>query len=149
MTSATSAAQVPVPLSRDEAGRLLGRTMILVALTAGFFALGSYIGRDTSGGWAWLWFITAFAALLALNAAATRSEQFAVGLLFAFGVLLGLAVAPTVGSYAGADPQEVWEAGRHRSDEPPPRSCASSSVMGVEPRAGVGVGCRRPPPRRV
>jgi modulator of FtsH protease len=109
MTSTTMAA--PVPLSRDESGVLLGHTMGLVALTAGAFALGAYIGRDASGGWAWLWFIAAFAALLALNVAAERSRQLAVGLVLGFGLLLGLAVAPTVGYYVGADPQAVWEAG--------------------------------------
>jgi modulator of FtsH protease len=85
--------------------------MGLVTLTAGLFALGAYIGRDTSAGWAILWFIAAFAVLLAINAAAQRSEQLAVTLLFGFGLLLGLAVAPTVGDYVGADPQAVWEAG--------------------------------------
>jgi modulator of FtsH protease len=85
--------------------------MGLVALTSGLFALGAYLGRDSSGGWAILWFVSAFAFLLGINAAARRSEQLAVGLLFAFGLLLGLAVAPTVASYAGADPQAVWEAG--------------------------------------
>ena len=109
MTSTTAAA--PASLSRDEAGGLLGQTMALVAVTAGFFALGAYAGRDTSGGWAILWFVAAFAALLAMNAAARRSEQLAVGLLFGFGLLLGLAVAPAVGDYLGADPQAVWEAG--------------------------------------
>jgi len=34
-----------------------------------------------------------------------------VGLLFGFGLLLGLASAPAVGDYVGADPQAVWEAG--------------------------------------
>ena len=109
MTSTTMAA--PTPLSRDESGVLLGQTMGLVALTAGAFALGAYTGRDASGGWAWLWFIAAFAALLALNVAAERSQQLAVGLLLGFGLLLGLAVAPTVSYYVGADPQAVWEAG--------------------------------------
>jgi modulator of FtsH protease len=85
--------------------------MGLVAVTAGCFALGAYIGRDTSGAWTILWYIAAFAVLFGMNAAAQRSEQLAVGLLFAFGVLLGLAVAPTVGYYVGADPQAVWEAG--------------------------------------
>ena len=94
MTSTTTAA--PAPLGRDEAGRLFGQTMGLVALTAGLFALGAYIGRETSGGWAILWFIAAIAVLLGMNAAAQRSEQLAVGLLFGFGLLLGLAVAPTV-----------------------------------------------------
>jgi modulator of FtsH protease len=111
MTSGTTAAQVPMPLGRDEAGSLLARTMGLVALTAGVFALGAYIGRDTSGGWVFFWFIAAFAALAALNAAVSRSEQLAVGLLCAFGLLVGLAVAPTISSYVGTDPQAVWEAG--------------------------------------
>jgi modulator of FtsH protease len=98
-------------LSRDQAGGLLGQTMGLVAFTSGLFALGAYLGRNSSGGWAILWFVGAFAFLLGINAAARRSEQLAVGLLFAFGLLLGLAVAPAVASYAGADPQAVWEAG--------------------------------------
>jgi FtsH-binding integral membrane protein len=111
MTTTSTTPAVSTPLSRDQAGGLLGQTMGLVALTAGCFALGAYIGRDTSGAWTILWYIAAFAVLFGMNAAAQRSEQLAVGLLFAFGVLLGLAVAPTVGYYVGADPQAVWEAG--------------------------------------
>jgi modulator of FtsH protease len=111
MTTTSTSPAVSTPLSRDQAGGLLGQTMGLVALTAGCFALGAYIGRDTSGAWTILWYIAAFAVLFGMNAAAQRSEQLAVGLLFAFGVLLGLAVAPTVGYYVGADPQAVWEAG--------------------------------------
>jgi FtsH-binding integral membrane protein len=111
MTTTSTTPAVSTPLSRDQAGGLLGQTMGLVAVTAGCFALGAYIGRDTSGAWTILWYIAAFAVLFGMNAAAQRSEQLAVGLLFAFGVLLGLAVAPTVGYYVGADPQAVWEAG--------------------------------------
>lgn len=55
MTSTT--ATVTAPLRRDEAGRLFGQTMGLVAVTAGIFALGAYIGRDLSGGWAICWFL--------------------------------------------------------------------------------------------
>ena len=51
------------------------------------------------------------AALPALHVAAERSQQLAVGVLLGFGLLLGLAAAPTVGYYVGADPQAVWEAG--------------------------------------
>jgi modulator of FtsH protease len=109
MTSASTA--VTTPVSRDETGRLLGQTMGLVALTTGLFALGAYIGRDTSGAWAILWYVAAFAVLLGMNAAAQRSEQLAVGLLLGFGLLLGLAVAPTVAYYLNADPQAVWQAG--------------------------------------
>ena len=107
----STATAVSAPLTRDEAGGLLGQTMGLVAVTAGVFALGSYVGRDTSGGWAIAFFVVAFVVLLGMNAAAQRSEQLAVGLLFGFGLLLGLAVAPTVSDYAGADPQALWEAG--------------------------------------
>ena len=109
MTSTTTAPSAP--LTRDETAGLFGQTMGLVAVTAGVFALGAYLGRDLSGGWAILWYIAAFACLLALNAAASRSEQLAVGLLFGFGLLLGLAVAPTVAYYIGSDPQAVWQAG--------------------------------------
>jgi len=109
MTSITTVA--PAPLSRAEASGLLGQTMGLVAVTAGLFALGAYIGRDITGGWAIVAFVVAFGVLLGINAAAQRSEQLAVGLLFGFGLLLGLAVAPTLAYYAGADPQAVWEAG--------------------------------------
>jgi FtsH-binding integral membrane protein len=109
LTSTTSAA--PAPLIRDEVRGLFGHTMGLVALTAGLFALGAYVGRNASGGWAILWFVVAFAVLIGMNAAARRSEQLAAGLLFGFGFLFGLAVAPTVGYYVGADPQAVWQAG--------------------------------------
>jgi FtsH-binding integral membrane protein len=109
LTSTTTAP--PAPLSRDESGTLLGQTMGLVAVTAGVFALGAYIGPDASGGWAILWFVAAVPVLLGMNVAAQRSEQLAMGLLFGFGLLLGLAVAPTVGYYVAADPQAVWQAG--------------------------------------
>ena len=109
MTSTTTAASAP--LSRAEASGLLGQTMGLVAVTAGLFAVGAYIGRDITGRWAIVAFVVAFGVLLGINAAAQRSEQLAVGLLFGFGLLLGLAVAPTIAYYAGADPQAVWEAG--------------------------------------
>jgi FtsH-binding integral membrane protein len=109
MTSTTSAESIP--LSRDEAGGLFGQTMGLVAITTGLFALGAHLGRDLSGGWAIVCFVIAFAVLLGMNVAAKRSEQLAVGLLFGFGLLLGLASAATVAYYIDTDPQAVWQAG--------------------------------------
>jgi FtsH-binding integral membrane protein len=109
MTSTTTTA--PASLTRDDTGRLFGQTMGLVALTAALFALGAYLGRDLSGGWAICFYVFSFAVLLGMNAAVTRSEQLAVALLFAFGTLLGLAVAPTVASYIEADPRAVWLSG--------------------------------------
>jgi FtsH-binding integral membrane protein len=90
---------------------LFGQTMGLVALTAGFFALGAYLGRNSSGAWGWTWLIAAVVILLALNPVSRRSEQLSIALLFAFGVLIGLAVAPTVAVYLDADPQAVYLAG--------------------------------------
>lgn len=109
MTSATNAA--PAPVTKVETGALLGQTMGLVAVTAGFFALGAYIGRDASAGWSVVWFVAAIVVLLGTGAAVQRSEQLAMGLLFGFGVLTGLAVAPVLGDYAGADPQVLWQSG--------------------------------------
>jgi modulator of FtsH protease len=107
----TSATTPTTAVSRDDTGRLLGQTMGLVALTAGLFALGAYLGRDMSGGWAILWYVAAFAVLFGMYAAVQRSEQLAIGLLFGLGLLLGLAVAPTVAFYVESEPQAVWLAG--------------------------------------
>jgi FtsH-binding integral membrane protein len=98
-------------LTREESGTLLGQTMGLVAVTAGLFALGAYLGRDLSYGWGWVFFIASFGCLIGLNVAAQRSERAAITLLFAFGVLIGVATAPTIAYYASTDPQIVWQAG--------------------------------------
>jgi modulator of FtsH protease len=110
MTESSTAAFQPA-LTRDETGTLLGQTMGLVAATAGLFALGAYLGRDLSYGWGWILFIAAFGCLIGLNVAAQRSEGAAITLLFAFGLLVGLATAPTIAYYASTDPQVVWQAG--------------------------------------
>jgi modulator of FtsH protease len=85
--------------------------MGLVALTTGCFALGAYLGRGVSYQLAWLFFIAAFAALIGINYASRRNEQVGIGLLFGVGGLLGLALAPTISYYAGADPTALAQAG--------------------------------------
>jgi modulator of FtsH protease len=97
--------------SRDQARALFGQTMGLVAVTTAFFALGAYLGRDLSRGWGLVLFIASFGLLLGLNWAASRSEQLAIGFLFGFGTLIGLATAPTIAYYAETNPQSVWQAG--------------------------------------
>jgi FtsH-binding integral membrane protein len=99
------------PMTRDAAGTLLGQTIGLVAVTAGLFAAGAYLGRNLASQWGWLLFIAAFGCLIAMNVAAQRSEGLTVMLLFGFGVLIGLATAPTLSYYTSADPQAVWQAG--------------------------------------
>ena len=104
-------ATVQPPLTRDETGTLVGQTFGLVAATAGLFALGAYLGRDLSYGWGFALFLPALACLIALNFAAQRSEGLAIGLLFAFGALMGFATAPTIAYYATTNPKVVWQAG--------------------------------------
>jgi len=97
--------------STDDTRTLFSQTMGLVAATTGLFALGAYLGRDLSYGWGWVWFIAAFLCLIGLNSAVRQSEQLALGVLFAFGVLMGLAMAPTITYYADTNPQILWQAG--------------------------------------
>jgi FtsH-binding integral membrane protein len=111
MSTTSTTTRPPLVVNRIQAAGLFGQTMGLVALTAALFALGAYLGRNTSGGWAIAFYIASFGVLLGLNAAVKRSEQLAVGLLSGFGLLLGLAVAPTLAYYANTDPQAVWQAG--------------------------------------
>ena len=98
-------------ITRDESHALFGQTMGFVALTTAFFALGAYLGRDMAYQWGWLWFILALVCLIGLNVAAQRSEQLAITMLLAFGLLIGLATAPTIAYYVSTNPQAVWQAG--------------------------------------
>ena len=108
--SAYETAPEPV-LVRDESRTLFSQTMGLVAVTAGLFALGAYLGRDLSYGWGFVAYIASFALLIGLNFAVQRSQQLAMGLLFGFGVLVGIGTAPTIAYYASTNPQSVWQAG--------------------------------------
>src|ERR1044072_5082153 len=106
-----SASVLQPQLTRDQSGTLLGQTMGLVAGTAGLFALGAYVGRDLSYGWGLSLSLASFRCLFGLNFAAQRSEQLAIGLLFGFGFVIGLATAPTLAYYASTNPQVLWQAG--------------------------------------
>src|SRR5215471_15355074 len=108
--SFTDAALERAP-TRDETRALFGQTMGLVAITAATFALGAYLGRDMSYRWGWVWFIAAIACLFGIQFAVRSSEQLAIFFLFGFGVIIGLAVAPTIAYYANTNPQALWQAG--------------------------------------
>jgi modulator of FtsH protease len=97
--------------SRDATRVLFAHTMGLVGVTAAFFAGGAYLGRNMSSGAGILWFIAAFGCLFGLRFAVQRSEQLGIGLLFGFGLLMGLAVAPTLAYQASTNPQALWQAG--------------------------------------
>jgi modulator of FtsH protease len=64
-----------------------------VAATAGFLALGAYLGRNLSYGWAFVGYIAAFGCLIGMNFTVRQSASASAGLLFAVGGLLGLAMA--------------------------------------------------------
>ncbi|HTU61159.1 MAG TPA: Bax inhibitor-1 family protein, partial [Polyangiales bacterium] len=90
---------------------VFGQAMGLVALTAGCLALGAYVGRNLAGGAGIAFFLGAFACIFGLSRASARGrEQLATAFLFGLGLLLGLAVAPVISAYAGADPAALWQA---------------------------------------
>src|SRR6266581_2987121 len=74
---------------------------------AGMGEYASYSGL----GVAIVWFIVAFVCLISMNFTVRRSAGLTVGLLFAVGGLLGLAMAPAILYYADTNPQAVWQAG--------------------------------------
>ena len=96
---------------RGQAHALFSQTMGYVAVTAALFAAGAWLGRDLTGGVGIVAFIAGFACLIGMRFAARRSAQLTIGLLAAFGLLIGLAVAPTVAYYGSMDPQALWQAG--------------------------------------
>ena len=96
---------------RGQAHTLFAQTMGYVAATAALFALGAYLGRNLPGGAGVIAFIAAFACLIGMQFAARKSRQLTVGLLGAFGLLTGLALAPVLTAYASMDPQPLWQAG--------------------------------------
>ena len=98
-------------IAHDRTRELLGRVMGYVAVTVGFTALGAYLGRDLSGATGLLLLIGAFAVVFGVNIAAARGRaQLAIALLFALGLLLGLATAPVIADYAAADASVLWQA---------------------------------------
>jgi modulator of FtsH protease len=99
------------PRYQISANTLFAQTMTYVAGTAGLFALGAYLGRNLTGAAGLVAFIVAFVCLIAMRATANRSRQGTLALLGAFGLLMGVAVAPTIVYYAAADPQALWKAG--------------------------------------
>jgi uncharacterized protein len=95
----------------DRTRTLFGQTMGLVAVTAAFFALGSYAGRNLTHGVAIVAYIAAFVCLLIMRFVVRRSATASTVLLLAFGVLIGVAMSPTLSYYAATNPRILWQAG--------------------------------------
>lgn len=99
------------PAQRTSHATLFSRVMGLVALTIGFATLGAYLGRDTGGAAWFVAWLLGLGCLVALNVTSARGESgLALGLLFAFGTLLGFSAATTVNYYAHTDPIALREA---------------------------------------
>jgi modulator of FtsH protease len=97
------------PVARTDARAVFGQVMGLVGVTVGFFALGAYLGRHLSGGTGLALFVAAFACAFGLNFATRRSESLAIVLLFAMGLLLGMALGTTLAYYANSNPAVLWQ----------------------------------------
>jgi len=98
-------------MSRDQTATLFGQVMGLVAVTAGIFALGCYLGRNLTAGFSIVFFLVGLGCLIAMNFAVRRSGGGAsIGLLCAMGLFLGLATGPAVAYYTTTSPAAVWEA---------------------------------------
>jgi len=97
--------------TRDQTAALFAQTMALVALTAAVFAAGAYAGRNLSEGAALISWIGAFVVLMIMNFAARKSPGLSTALLVVFGILMGVASAPTLYWYGSTDPQILWQAG--------------------------------------
>jgi len=110
MTDALSYPQMGTA-ARGQAHALFAQTMGYVAITAALFAAGAWLGRDLNGAVGIVAFIAAFAVLFGMRYAARRSVPLTIALLAAFGLLIGLAVAPTIAYYGEMDPQALWQAG--------------------------------------
>jgi FtsH-binding integral membrane protein len=97
--------------SPDRTRALFGPTMGLVAITAGCFTLGAYLGRNLGHGVGIVAYIVAFVCLLAMNFTVRRSAPATTVLLLVFGALLGVATSPVLVYYADTNPQILWQAG--------------------------------------
>jgi len=75
------------------------------------FAAGAYAGRNLSYGLGIVWFIAAIVCLIAMRFTVRRSTQVTTGLLVGFGVLMGLALAPTLAYYAHTDAAALAQSG--------------------------------------
>ena len=90
---------------------IFGRVMWLVAATAAFATLGAYLTHEMGGGSWFIAWLLALGCLIGLQLANARGHAgLALGLLFAFGLLLGASVGVTLNYYARVDPLALRQA---------------------------------------
>jgi len=107
----TTSRALPTATDRDRTLSIFGEVMGLVAITCLFAAAGAYIGKDLTGLTVLVPWLVAFGCIFGLNVANARgNRQLALVLLFAFGLLLGVAVGNMLNAYATNDPEALYQA---------------------------------------
>ena len=107
----TPSRALPTATDRDRTLSIFGEVMGLVAITCLFAAAGAYIGKDLTGLTVLVPWLVAIGCIFGLNVANARgNRQLALVLLFAFGLLLGIAVGNMLNVYATANPQALYQA---------------------------------------
>ncbi len=90
---------------------LLGQVMFLVAVALGFFALGTYVGRNLSYGTGLVFELVAIAMLFAQAfVKPLRVGTLAVGWLYALALLLGIGLGPVISYYTTYDQTVLYQA---------------------------------------
>ncbi len=109
---ATAAGQAQaVELEKVTQKILFSRVMFLVGVTCAFTALGAFVGKDLTSGTGFIFWIVALGMILASGFIKKQSGALGMGLLFAVGLVLGLAVGPTLNYYVAANGAQVlWQA---------------------------------------
>ena len=91
---------------------LLGQVMFLVAIAIGFTALGTWIGRGLEDGTATICSFAGLGMLLisAFGGARFRVGAFAIGWLYATGLMIGLGLGPVIAYLVENDPSTITSA---------------------------------------
>ena len=85
--------------------------MALIALTVGFATFGVWMARGWGGAAWFIAWLLSLGCLIGLQVANARGNtNLALGLLCAFGLLIGASVSTTVNYYAATDPVAVRQA---------------------------------------
>ena len=86
---------------------LFSRVMFLVGVTCAFTALGAFIGRDLNPGSGLIFWFVALGMILASGFIKKQSGALGMSLLYAVGLVLGLAVGPTLNYYVAVNGSQV------------------------------------------
>ena len=98
-------------LSRDASLSIFSQTMGLVAITCLFTALGAYLGQGVQGMATLIPWIGVIACVIGLNAANRKEAyQLALTLLFAMGLLAGVAIGYTLHYMSVTDSSAIYQA---------------------------------------